>query len=184
MEVSELLGEIGAHEMSILGMIEGEPSSKNIAFKAKTQGKSKQKQIKAESSSCDEDEEEEETSEEDEGELALLMRKFTRLNNKINKRGYNYDPKKKAFWPRVDDKLKVCYNCGEKGHISPNCPMPDKRKNKGKPKHRQDCSDEEEERPRRKTFGKKKSYNDKKKLFRRRRVMGTRGASWWRSKNG
>ena len=59
------------------------------------------------------------------------MRKFTRLNNKINKRGYNYDPKKKAFWPRGDDKLKLCYNCGEKGHISPNCPMPDKRKIKG-----------------------------------------------------
>ena len=87
MEVSELLGEIGAHEMSILGMVEGEPSSKNIAFKEKTQGKQKQKQIKLESSSCDEDEEDEETSEEDEGELALLMRKFTRLNNKINKKG-------------------------------------------------------------------------------------------------
>ena len=172
MEVSELLGEIGAHEMSILGMVEGEPSSKNIAFKAKTQGKSKQKQIKAESSSCDEDEEEEETSEEDEGELALLMRKFTRLNNKINKRGYNYDPKKKAFRPRVDDKTRVCYNCGEKGHISPNCPMPDKRKIKGKPKHRQASSDEEEEKPRRKTFGKKKSYNDKKKLFPKKKGDG------------
>ena len=33
MEVSELVGEIGAHEMSILGMVEGESSSKNIAFK-------------------------------------------------------------------------------------------------------------------------------------------------------
>ena len=43
------------------------------------------------------------------------------------------DPKKKAFRPRVDDKLKVCYNYGEKGHISPNFPMPDKRKIKGKP---------------------------------------------------
>ena len=43
MEVRELLGEIGAHEMSILGMIKGEPSNKSIAFKAKTQSKAKHK---------------------------------------------------------------------------------------------------------------------------------------------
>ena len=104
--------------MSILGMVEGESSSKKIAFKAKTQSKAKHKQIQIESSSCDEEEEDDddEAFEEDERELALLMRKFTCLNNKINKRGYNYDPKKKAFQPRGDDKLKVCYNYGEKGH--------------------------------------------------------------------
>ena len=82
-------------------MVEGEPSSKSIAFKAKTQSKAKHKKIKIESSSCDEEEEDDdEASEEDEGELALLMRKFTHLDNKINKRGYNYDPKKNAFRPR------------------------------------------------------------------------------------
>ena len=35
MKVSELVGEIGAPEMSILGMVEGESTSKNIAFKAR-----------------------------------------------------------------------------------------------------------------------------------------------------
>ena len=78
--------------MSILGMVEGEPSSKSIVFKAKTQGKPKNKQVKIESSSCDdENEDDNEAFEEDEGELALLMSKLTQLNNKINKRGYNYE---------------------------------------------------------------------------------------------
>ena len=110
MVVSELVGEIDAHEMSILGMVEGEPSSKSITFKAKTQIKSKQKQIKIESSSCEEekDDDDDKASKEDEGELGLLMRKFTQLNNKINKRGYNYDPKKKVFQPRGDYKMKIC----------------------------------------------------------------------------
>ena len=57
-----------------------------------------------------------------------MMRKFTRLNDKINKKGFNFDPKRRMFRPWGDVKNKNCYNCGEKGHIAPNCPKPDKRK--------------------------------------------------------
>ena len=53
-----------------------------------------------------------------------MMRKFTRLNDKINKKGFNFDPKRRMFRPWGDVKNKNCYNCGEKGHIAPNCPKP------------------------------------------------------------
>jgi len=57
--------------------------------------------------------------EDEDKELALMMRKFTRLSDKIGKKGYAFDPKKRVFHRR-DEKNKICYNCGEKGHISPN----------------------------------------------------------------
>ena len=79
MEVTELVGEIGAHEMSILGMVEGESSSKNIAFKAKTQRSHKLTHKE------EDDEEEDNSSCEDDGDLALLTKKFTWLSKKIKK---------------------------------------------------------------------------------------------------
>ena len=91
MEVSELIGEIHAHEMSVLGMLEETSSSsslgKNIAFNAKAK-KSAPRTIKLpiiESSSEDEDDDKA-PSEEDEEELALLMKRFNRLNSKITKK--------------------------------------------------------------------------------------------------
>ena len=54
--------------------------------------------IKQESSSSNEEEDHHESSSDDEdGELALMMRKFTRLRDKINKKGYNFDPKRRMF---------------------------------------------------------------------------------------
>ena len=131
MEVGELVGEIRAHEMGILGMFEEPTSSKSIALKTKVNKHRKLKMIKKESSPSDEEDHHQESTsddEDDDGELALMMRKFTRLSDKINKRGYNFDPKRKMFRPRGDSKSKICYNYGEKGHISPNCPKPDKKK--------------------------------------------------------
>ena len=105
--------------------------------------------------------------EEDDGELALMMRKFTRLNDKINKKGFNFDPKRRMFRPWGDVKNKNCYNCGEKGHIAPNCPKPDKRKKDNKSKHRHDSSDDDEgeKKNKNKKFGKKKRHDKKTKLF-------------------
>ena len=90
-----------------------------------------------------------------------MMRKFTRLSDKINKKGYNFDPKRRMFRPREDIKNKTCYNYGEKGHISPNCPKPDMRKKDNKSKHCHDSSDDEEE-----------------------ERATPREASWWKSKSG
>lgn len=163
-EVSELIGEIHAHEMSVLGMME-ESSSKTIALKASTKKTTPKKKKVVEPSSS---EEEQETSEDDDDELALMMRKFSRLNSKIAKKGYSYDPKKKAFLPRKDEN-KTCYNCGDLGHISYDCPRPDKRKDNGKHHKLEESDDEEEVKPKR-SFGKKKFDKGKKtKLFPKKR---------------
>jgi hypothetical protein len=157
-EVVELVGEIRAHEISVLGISEEATPSKSIALKAKTKKKSKLKMIKHESSSSDEN---------DNKKLALLMRKFSRLSDKIGKNGYNFDPNKKVFRPRRDDKNKTCYNCGEKGHISLNCSKPVKRRPSFKNKQVQESSDDEEDNHmgKNKSFERKKIYNKKSMHF-------------------
>jgi hypothetical protein len=127
MEVVEFIGEIRAHKMSVLDISEEATPSKSIALKAKTGNNSKLKMIKHASSSSEQDDDSS-NDEDDDQELALLMRKFSRLSDKISKKGYSFDPNKKVFRPRRDDKNKTCYNCGEKGHISPNCSKPVKRR--------------------------------------------------------
>ncbi|PVH63979.1 hypothetical protein PAHAL_2G151900 [Panicum hallii] len=168
MEVGELVGKIRAHEMSILGMSEEPTSSKSIALKTKTNKSRKLRMVKQDSSSSNEEDDHHESSSdvEDDVELALMMRKFTRLNEKINKKGLNFDSKKGMFRP-MDVKNKICYNCGEKGHIRPNCPKSDKRNKDNKNKHRHDSSDDEEEerKSKNKRFGKKKTHDKKTKLF-------------------
>ena len=164
------MGEIRTHEMGILDMSEEPTSSKSIALKTKVNKHRKPKMIKQESSPSDEEDHHQESTsddEDDDGELALMMRKFTRLSDKINKRGYNFNPKRKMFRPRGDSKSKTCYNCGEKGHISPNCPKLDKRKKESKNKHRNNLSDDEEDemKIKNKKYGKKKSHEKKTKLF-------------------
>src|SRR6185503_8667394 len=119
------------------------------------------------SSNEEEDHHESSSDDEEDGELGLMMRKFTCLSDKINKKSYNFDPKRIMFRPREDVKYKTCYNCGEKSHISPDCPKPDKRKKDNKGKHRHDSSNDEEDEKKNKNkkFGKKKSHDKKTKLF-------------------
>jgi hypothetical protein len=127
MKVVELVGEISAHEMSVLGISEEATPSKFIALKSKTKKNSNLKMIKHESSSSEQDDDSS-NDEDDDQELALLMRKFSRLSDKIGKKGYSFDPNKKVFRLRRDDKNKTCYNCSEKGRISPNYSKPIKRR--------------------------------------------------------
>jgi hypothetical protein len=95
------------------------------------------------------------------------MRKFSRLSDKIGKKSYIFDPNKKVFHPRRDDKNKTCYNCGEKGHISPNYSKLVKRKSSSKNKQVQELSDDYEDnhKGKNKTLERKKSYNKKSKYF-------------------
>jgi hypothetical protein len=132
-EVVELIGEIMAHEMSVLGISEEANQNKSIALKAKTKKKSKLKMIKHESSSSEQDDDSS-SDEDNDQELALLMRKFSKLSDKIGKKGYSFDPNKRVFRSRRDDNNKTCYNYGEKGHISPNCSNPVKRRSSSKNK--------------------------------------------------
>jgi hypothetical protein len=165
-EVVELIREIRAHEMSVLDILEEATLSKYIALKDKTKKNSNFKMIKHESSSSEQDDDSS-NDEDDDQEFALLMRKFSRLSDKIGKKGYIFDPNKKVVRLRRDDKNKTCYNYGEKGHISPNCSRPIKRRSSSKNKQVQESSDDEEDnhKGKNKSFERKKSYNKKSKHF-------------------
>jgi hypothetical protein len=169
MEVVALVGEIRAHEMSVLGISEEPTTSKSITFKANVKKTPKSKMIKHETSSSEQEDSHESSSsdEDDDQELELLMRKFSRLSDKIGKKGYSFDPKKGVFRPSGNDKNKTCYNCGEKGHISPNCFKPVKRKSSSKNKQVQESSDDEKDnhKGKNKSYEKKKSYYKENKLF-------------------
>ena len=91
-------------------MSEEPTTSKSIALKTKANKSRKLKMIKQESSSSEEEDDHHESSSdvEDYGELALMMRKFTRLNDKINKKSFNFDPIRRMFRPWGDVKNKNC----------------------------------------------------------------------------
>jgi hypothetical protein len=116
--------------MSVLGISEKPTTNNSIAFKANVKKTPKLMMIKHETSSSEQEDSHESSSsdEDDDQKLELLMRKFSRLSNKIGKKGYIFDPKKGVFLSSGNDKNKTCYNCGEKGHISPNCFKPVKRR--------------------------------------------------------
>jgi hypothetical protein len=62
--------------------------------------------IKHETSSSEQEDSHESSSsdEDDDQELELLMRKFSRLSNKIGKKGYSFDLKKGVFRPSGSEK--------------------------------------------------------------------------------
>jgi hypothetical protein len=68
-------------------------------LKAKTKKRSKLKMIKHELSSSEQDDDSS-SDEDDDQELALLMRKFSSLSNKIGKKGYSFDLNKKSVPPK------------------------------------------------------------------------------------
>ena len=71
----------------------------------------KKNKCKVPSPSSSEDEANEDSSDEDgDVELALLMRKTSKMMSRLNKKGYNYDPKKNKFRTRKskDNVKKVC----------------------------------------------------------------------------
>ena len=64
-------------------------------------------------------------------------------------------------------RTKLAIIVEKKGHISSNCPKPDKRKKDNKSKHCHDSSDddEDERKNKNKKLGKNKSHDKKTKLF-------------------
>jgi hypothetical protein len=72
-----------------------------------------------------------------------------------------------VFHSSGNEKKKTCYNCGEKGHISPNCFKPVKKKSYSKNKQVQESSDDEEDNHKgnNKSYEKKKSYYKEIKPF-------------------
>jgi hypothetical protein len=85
--------------MSVLDISEKPTTSNSIAFKANAKKTPKLKMIKHETSLSEQEDSHKSSSsdEDDDQEFELLMRKFSRLSNKIGKNGYIFDPKKGVF---------------------------------------------------------------------------------------
>ena len=116
--------------MFLMGEVDPPNAKKDLALKAKSDHKSKEKnKCKAPSPSSNDDEASEDTSDKDgDVELALLMRKTSKMMSRLNKKGYNYDPKKNQFCIRRnnDNAKKMCYNCGKYEHLFYDYPEPSK----------------------------------------------------------
>jgi hypothetical protein len=97
----------------------------------------------------------------DEDDIALLVRRNFKMLKKLDKRGVNFDSKKKKFYTcgkKKSIKFMPCYNCGELGHLAHQCPLPDKRKKKNKRKN--DESDDDNEKDHKKKHSNKNKKHD------------------------
>jgi hypothetical protein len=124
MTPDDFRGRIIYHEMLIeevnhvKNLSKGVTSSRKqeITFKASKKGKSKKIVEESSSEEEDDDDDDDEGTEYDPDEMALFIRRFSKMMNK-----------KKLFMGDKKDKLRTrtkraCYNCGKYGHYISNCP--------------------------------------------------------------
>src|SRR6266542_1495780 len=128
MTLVDTLERIAVHELYEIDGILATSStpSKNLALKVEHEPR--RRRVAKEDSSDDEDNE----------DVSSIIKATMRLMSQLNKKGLEYNSKTGRFSPKGDHpggRIK-CYNCGEKGHISPKCSKPkkyqDRNKNKGK----------------------------------------------------
>jgi hypothetical protein len=144
---SQILGKINAHEMYMhINDKDGSSSKKkDLALKASKKKKGKTKIHVEEESSSDDDLD---------TNIALLVRKTTKLLKKLNQEGIKFDSRRKKFFSSKRKPIfeMDCYNYGELGHLAHQCNKPKKNKFKGK---KDDESDDEKKE--KKFFKKKKA---------------------------
>jgi hypothetical protein len=129
-------------------------SSKNqdIAFKARNKGKSKKV---VEESSSEEEDDDDESTEYDPNEMALFIKRFSRMMGK-----------QKFFKGDKKDKLRTrskrtCYNCDKYVHYIANCPYERRDEEDDKKKKKKKKKEEEEEEEEEKGYKKDKNYKKK-----------------------
>ena len=128
---------------------ESSSKRKDLALKANHERKGKSKvQIEEESSSDDDLD----------ANIALMVRKTTKMLKKLNREGIKFDSRKKKFFSSKRKPISEmdCYNCGELGHLAHQCTKPKKNKFKGK---KEDDSDDEKKE---KKFFKRKDGKQKR----------------------
>jgi hypothetical protein len=132
---TQILGKINAHEMYMHINDKDGPSSKrkDLALKASQEKKGKAKMQVEEKSSSDDDLD---------TNIALMVRKTTKMLKKLNREGIKFDSRKKKFFSSKRKHISEmdCYNCGELDHLADQCNKPKNNKIKGK---KDDDSDDE-----------------------------------------
>src|SRR5438105_2153846 len=127
MTPADILGRIAAHELyeldGVLATSSSTPS-KNLALKIEHEPR--RRKVAKEDSSDDDDNE----------DISSIIKATMKLMSRLNKKGLEFNPKTGRFSPMGDQSHRkmVCYNCGEKGHISPKCSKPKKPQERGKNK--------------------------------------------------
>jgi hypothetical protein len=152
---TQILGKINAHEMYMhINDKDGSSSKrKDLALKANQEKKGEAKvQIEEESSSDDDLD----------ANIALMVRKITKMLKKLNREGIKFDSRKKFFSSKRKHISEMdCYNCGELDHLAHQCNKPKKNKFKGK---KDDDSDDEKKEKKffKRKDGKHKRFHKKK----------------------
>jgi hypothetical protein len=108
--------------------------------------------------------EEESSSDDDlDANIALMVRKTTKMLKKLNREGIKFDSGKKKFFSSKRKPISEmdCYNCGELGYLAHKCNKPKKNKFKGK---KDDDSDDEKKEKKffKRKKGKHKRFHKKK----------------------
>jgi len=152
--ITKILGKISGHElyMGIANDQSATSSSKknDIALKAT---KEKKYHVKKDSSDGE--------YSGDEIDVTLLMKMTGKMLKKLDKKGVNFDNKKKRFYTtKKSIKDMDCFNCGNLGHLAHQCPLPDKRK---KNKNKDESSDDEKEKKHNKKHSHKSKKHEKRK---------------------
>jgi hypothetical protein len=122
------------------------------------------KKIKIEKEKAKVQIEEESSSDDDfDANIALMVRKTTKMLKKLNIEGIKFDSRKKKFFSSKRKPISEmdCYNYGELGRLAHQCNKPKKNKFKGK---KEDDNDDEKKEKRffRRKDGKHKRYHKKK----------------------
>jgi hypothetical protein len=103
---TQILGKINAHEMYMhINDKDGSSSKrKDLALKASQEKKGKAKMQVEEESSSDDDLD---------TNIALMVRKTTKMLKKLNREGIKFDSRKKFFSSKRKPITEMdCYNCG------------------------------------------------------------------------
>jgi hypothetical protein len=103
---TQILGKINAHEMYMhINDKDGSSSKrKDLALKASQEKKGKAKMQVQEESSSDDDLD---------TDIALMVRKTTKMLKKLNREGIKFDSRKKFFSSKRKPITEMdCYNCG------------------------------------------------------------------------